>query len=160
MSAPGFNQTYCGSFVDTFTLEEHNYAPPRVYAYDLVVQWLNAVAANRQPSALIVSKLMLRSYMLHSTNDLRFEYVPRVAFAHGDFGGEVVLKNQGRVMDVLLRFKNAKEVKAFAPMLAQRIVQAMKQPGVKSVGVSTRSPLNHFSDHTVQKVYYMRNLVF
>jgi hypothetical protein len=103
---------------------------------------------------------MLRSYMLHSVNDLRFEYVPRVAFAHGDFGGEIVLKNQGRVMDVLLRFKNAKEVKAFAPMLAQRIVQAMKQPGVKSVGISTRSPLNHFSDHTVQKVYYLRNLVF
>lgn len=160
MSIPGYNQTYTGSFVDTFIHEENDYAPPRVYAYDMVVQWLNAVAANRQPSALIVSKLELRTYMLHSTNDLRFEYVPRVAFGHGDFGGEVVLKNQGRVVDVLLQFKSSKEIKAYAPMIAQRVVQTMKQPGVKSVGMSTRSPLNHFADHTVQKVYYLRNLVF
>ncbi len=157
---PGYNQTFTGSFADTFTLEEHDYAPPRVYAYDMVVQWLNAVASNRQPSALIVSKLMLRSYALHSMHDLRFEYVPRMAFGHGDFGGQVVLKNQGHVVDVLLQFKSAKEVKAYAPMMAQRIVQAMKQPGVQSIGVSTKSPLNHFSDNLVHKVYYMRNLIF
>lgn len=138
---------------NVFNREQYEYPTQRVNAYATVMQWFRSVTSTKTPASLHVSQFMLRAYALPSMQDMRFEYIPTNPHTHGDFGGVIVLKQHGKVKNVLLNFSSDAEAKQNAPALANAIVAAMKMPGMQSVGFITSSPLNQSVDSQVHKVF-------